>query len=155
MFICNVLFVKIILFSCVLLLFYVCLVSICSLCFCNELSDYSIYIPIVCRIFFRISFLNLILSCILYFYFVSSHICYILSIHIAYLVCWDSDISQICSLSPFAASLYFIYDSSSSSCHQTILFHSSAHCFPTSLNIIRSSNSTHTIIRSLSHNHHN
>ena len=29
--------------------------------------------------------------------------------------------------------------SSSSSCHQTIFFHSSAHCFPTSLNIIRSS----------------
>ena len=29
--------------------------------------------------------------------------------------------------------------SSSLSCHQTILFHSSVHCFPTSLNIIRSS----------------
>ena len=27
--------------------------------------------------------------------------------------------------------------SPSSSCHQTIFFHSSAHCFPTSVNIIR------------------
>ena len=32
-----------------------------------------------------------------------------------------------------------IHGSSSSSCHQTISFHRSAHCFPTSLNIIRSS----------------
>ena len=34
---------------------------------------------------------------------------------------------------------YQTYQSSSSSYHQTILFHGSAHCFPTSLNIIRSS----------------
>ena len=32
-----------------------------------------------------------------------------------------------------------LQSSSSSSYHRTILFHSSAHCFPTSLNIIRSS----------------
>ena len=40
----------------------------------------------------------------------------------------------------FAWTKQALFYSSSSSCHQTILFHSSAHCFLTSLNIIKSSN---------------
>ena len=45
----------------------------------------------------------------------------------------------ICIYNILYHSIYVSLSSSSLSCHQTIIFHTSAHCFPTSLNVIRSS----------------
>ena len=90
----------------------ICIVSICSLCRCNYLSDSSFCIPRFYRIFliFLKSAIFLhslpLLHLLSHFIFISI----ILSDHLSYLVCWDIDISQILPTFPFCSiSLYFMY----------------------------------------------